>query len=227
MDLTVFKHDRQCVIDSREIAEMTGKLHNNLLRDIENYIQIIENSNLSYGATMHVSSFFIESSYSVGGNDRLYKCYLCTKMGCEMIANKMTGEKGILFTAAYVSKFNQLEKSSEKEAALIAAAASSQRALAISQNTEKRMNNLENFIRKVADSITLTSNEQRLVQRAVVKRVKWLLGTDYRRYRAQYYAWIYRGLKDRYGLGSYRDLPRVDFEECMTWISVWRPSMVA
>ena len=227
MELTVFKHDQQYVVDSRQIAEMTGKLHKNLIRDIENYIQIMESSNLSYGLTEPVSSFFIKSSYSVDGSDRQYKCYLCTKMGCEMIANKMTGEKGILFTAVYVSKFNQMEKSSEKEAALIAATASSQRALAISQNIENRMTGLEKFVKRVADSITLTSNEQRLIQRAIVKRVKLLLDTDYRRYRAQYFAWIYRELKDRYGLGSYRDLPRVNFEEAMTWISVWRPSMVA
>ena len=27
-----------------------------------------------------------------------------------MVANKMTGEKGVLFTAAYVTKFEEMEK---------------------------------------------------------------------------------------------------------------------
>ena len=31
-------------------------------------------------------------------------------MGCEILANKMTGEKGILFTAKYVDRFNEYEK---------------------------------------------------------------------------------------------------------------------
>ena len=39
------------------------------------------------------------------GNTKTYKCYECTKMGCELLANKLTGEKGILFTAKYVKRF--------------------------------------------------------------------------------------------------------------------------
>ncbi|MCX8167304.1 MAG: Rha family transcriptional regulator, partial [Candidatus Micrarchaeota archaeon] len=37
-------------------------------------------------------------------------CYLLTKKGCDMVANKMTGEKGVLFTAKYVTKFEEMEK---------------------------------------------------------------------------------------------------------------------
>lgn len=33
--------------------------------------------------------------------------YLITKKGCDMIANKMTGRKGVLFTAVYVSAFEE------------------------------------------------------------------------------------------------------------------------
>lgn len=56
------------------------------------------------------SDYFIESSYKVPGNNKTYKCYECTKMGCDMLANKMTGEKGILFTAKYVKRFNEMEQ---------------------------------------------------------------------------------------------------------------------
>ena len=44
-------------------------------------------------------------------------CYLLSKMGCEMVANKLTGEKGILFTAAYVKRFNEME-AAEREAVI-------------------------------------------------------------------------------------------------------------
>ena len=58
-------------------------------------------------AQLGLSKYFVESTYKSG--TREYKCYLCTKMGCEMLANKLTGEKGILFTAKYVDKFNEME----------------------------------------------------------------------------------------------------------------------
>jgi hypothetical protein len=60
-----------------------------------------------------VSDFFVGSSY-LDSTGRELPCYLLSKMGCEMVANKLTGEKGILFTAAYVAKFNEME-SRERE----------------------------------------------------------------------------------------------------------------
>lgn len=56
-----------------------------------------------------ISDFFIPSTYiDEKGEER--PCFLCTRLGCDMIANKMTGEKGTLFTAAYVTKFRRMEK---------------------------------------------------------------------------------------------------------------------
>ena len=37
-------------------------------------------------------------------------CYEVTKIGCDFLANKFTGEKGILFTAKYVKRFNEMER---------------------------------------------------------------------------------------------------------------------
>lgn len=37
-------------------------------------------------------------------------CYLCTRKGCEMIANKLTGQKGVAFTALYINAFHKMEK---------------------------------------------------------------------------------------------------------------------
>lgn len=56
-----------------------------------------------------VSDYFIESNYK-DPSGKENRCYLFTKMGCEFIANKFTGEKGILFTAKYVKRFNEMEQ---------------------------------------------------------------------------------------------------------------------
>ena len=90
--------------DSRQVAEMIGKQHFNLLRDIDNYISVIgQNSKLSS------DNFFIKSTYK-SGTGKTYPCYLITRKGCDMVANKMTGDKGILFTAEYVTRFDEMEK---------------------------------------------------------------------------------------------------------------------
>ncbi len=94
------------VIDSREVAEMIGKQHKNLLADIRGYIEVMENS---IELKIQPNDFFISSEYkdSIG---RTLPCFLLTKKGCDMVANKLTGEKGVLFTAAYVTAFETMHQ---------------------------------------------------------------------------------------------------------------------
>ncbi|MEN3130427.1 Rha family transcriptional regulator [Bacillus cereus] len=97
-------------IDSLEVAVMTGKRHADLLRDIENYKSVLENAKLRF------QNFFVESSYKTSGNNKTYKSYLLTRKGCELVANKMTGEKGVLFTVAYIDRFHEMEKAVQQPA---------------------------------------------------------------------------------------------------------------
>lgn len=96
-------------IDSREIAEMLGIKHWEVLRKLDGtdktkgIIPVLNDNKIV------VVDYFIESSYK-DKKGEVRKCYLFTKMGCEFIANKFTGEKGILFTAKYVKRFNEMEQ---------------------------------------------------------------------------------------------------------------------
>ena len=103
--LNLINHNNGYYVDSREVAEMIGKRHDHLLRDISKYCEIIGSGGLpNFGE----SNFFLQSTY-YNSQNKLMPCYLLSKMGCEMVANKLIGEKGILFTAAYVTKFNAME----------------------------------------------------------------------------------------------------------------------
>lgn len=119
-DLTVFKHENVDVVDSREVAKVIGKEHAHLLRDIKKYVEILTASNQSkFGlvesmeksteSKIGFSDFFIPSTY-LDSKGEPRPCYLLTKKGCDMVANKMTGEKGVLFTAAYVTAFEEMRQ---------------------------------------------------------------------------------------------------------------------
>ena len=95
-------------LDSREVAKMIGKRHAHLMRDIRCYINDMEEN-----PKLDSRQFFIESNYE-SSQGKLLPCYLLTKMGCEFVANKMTGKKGTLFTAQYVSLFNEYQASLKK-----------------------------------------------------------------------------------------------------------------
>ena len=99
-DLTI----KEPTIDSREVADMVGKQHAHLCRDIAHYVDVI-----SKNPKLDSSNFFRKASYKQENNGKEVTRYDVTRKGCEMIANKLTGEKGILFTAAYVERFHQME----------------------------------------------------------------------------------------------------------------------
>lgn len=113
-ELKVLNHDGTLVVDSRDVANMIGKQHAHLMRDIQGYIQILESNAETLAAqqnpNLDSANFFLESSYKADDGSRSYPCYLLTRKGCDMVANKMTGEKGVLFTASYVDKFYDMEE---------------------------------------------------------------------------------------------------------------------
>lgn len=90
-------------VTSMEVAEMVGKEHKGLLRDIRRYCEQLAESNLALG------DFFTESTY-LDANNQSRPCYLVTKKGCEFIAHKLTGVKGTEFTAKYINRFHELEE---------------------------------------------------------------------------------------------------------------------
>ena len=95
-------HGKQ-VIDSRDVAQMVGRNHNELLKTIRSYCDYLDQGEIAQ------VDFFIESTYTDTQN-RTYPNFLVTKKGCDMIANKMTGKKGVLFTAAYVTAFEEMRQ---------------------------------------------------------------------------------------------------------------------
>lgn len=111
-ELQVLEQNNELYVDSREVAEMVGKQHKNLIRDIENYESVILQS-----SKLSLDDYFIQSTY-LGGNNQNYKHYLLTKKGCDMVANKMTGEKGILFTATYVNAFHEMQNHIKEQSEL-------------------------------------------------------------------------------------------------------------
>ena len=89
-------------ISSIEVAEMIGKRHTDLMRDVRRYIEQFNESNLAS------VDFFREDNYK-DRKGEIRPCYRITKKGCEFIAHKLTGVKGTIFTARYIERFHEME----------------------------------------------------------------------------------------------------------------------
>lgn len=102
-ELKIFDFHGKQVIDSRDVAQMVERNHYELLKSIRQYGEYLAEGEIPVG------DFFIENTY-LDANNQPRPNYLITKKGCDMIANKITGKKGVLFTAAYVSAFEEMRR---------------------------------------------------------------------------------------------------------------------
>jgi len=110
MELNIIKRNNVGYIDSREVAELIGKRHDHLLRDIGRYCEIIRKFNApNFGEV----DFFLRSNYT-DSKGETRPSYLISRRGADVIAHKLTGEKGVLFTAAYVTKFHEMSECEHK-----------------------------------------------------------------------------------------------------------------
>lgn len=95
-------------ITSMEVAQMVGREHSKLLRDIRNYVSQLGEAKIGF------TDFFTESTY-VTEQNKTMPCFLVTKKGCEFIAHKMTGQKGTEFTARYINRFHEMENAIQQK----------------------------------------------------------------------------------------------------------------
>lgn len=89
-------------ISSREVAEMMGIEHKNLIRKIDSINKDFDSAKLSY------QKYWTKSTFKNRG--KTYREYQITKLGCEFLAHKSTGTKGNLFTARYMDRFQMMEE---------------------------------------------------------------------------------------------------------------------
>jgi Rha family phage regulatory protein len=187
--LEVVEQNGKLLTDSREVAEMIGKEHSHLLRDIRNYIDVLRKSKIGF------TDFFIESFYNdTQGKPRPH--FFMSKKGCDMVANKLTGEKGVLFTATYVTQFEQMEQKL-KQPEISGLSPQLQYLIHLEHKQtefEKKLDRTETKVTQLTEGLTSVPDHTKVVERV----------NEYARYTRQGHDAIYNGiykiLKARHGI---------------------------
>lgn len=213
-DLKVITINGQLVTDSRDVAEMIERRHDHLIRDIKGYASIL-------GASPNLGSenFFIESSYTNSRNQE-QPCYLLTKKGCDMVANKMTGEKGVLFTAAYVTKFDEMEKQ-------VTPPSSTTVLLQTALEHETKLVVFDERIGQLEDNMRMTGAQESEIGRKGRGKVVGCLGgyesKAYQEISKKTFSQFWNGFKRHFEIPRYGELPKKRFDEALSYIQEWSP----
>lgn len=204
----------QKYIDSREVAEMVGKDHNMLLRDIRRYCEQLGQSKIAQ------SDFFDESTYQNSQNKTM-PCYLVTKKGCEFIAHKLTGTKGTEFTAKYINRFHEMEEeiqnpfqnlSTEMKAILM---------------HDKKLVKMDERVTNLENTMTIDYGQQQVlgevVNHVVIDHLGGKSSEAYKEIGKKVFAECNRDLKHYFHVNARNNVPKKKFEEAVEYVKTWNP----
>lgn len=184
-------------LTSLEIAEVAGKRHDNVLADIRDEISKL-------GAEKAVL-IFQESHYKDANNQRR-PMFLLNYKGVLQLGARYNAKTRFKL----IEKIEQLQKPMTVEDMIILQANEM-------KSVKHRIDIVEN---KVDNEIRIDHTEQRKLQKAVSIRVYQRLDVIDADRNLMFPA-IYRDLKDRFGVASYRDIKRKDLTEALAYVQNW------
>lgn len=204
----------QKYIDSREVAEMVDKAHNDLLKDIRRYCEQLGQGNIPQ------SDFFTESTYQNSQNKTM-PCYLVTKKGCEFIAHKLTGIKGTEFTAKYINRFHEMEEEIQNPFQNL-----STEMKAILMHDEKIMK-IDQRVTGLENTMTIDYGQQKVlgdcVNRVVIDALGGKDSEAYKEISKKVFSECNRDLKNYFHVNARNNVPKKRFDEAVEYISNWKP----
>ncbi|MGT4665921.1 ORF6C domain-containing protein [Enterococcus hirae] len=207
-------------ITSNEVAEMVGRTHDNVLKDIRNIIKQI-------GGVKNHESYFIESTYTNSQNKELPN-YLLTKKGCELYSTRMTGAKGTQFAVAYIERFNQMENQLKEITTPIS---NTELLLETALKHERNLAAVNERLDKLETETIINSSQRRKIQGLVRSTVIKILGgkksNAYKNKSINRAAFsnCYNQLKAVFDVASYMDIPKARFIEAIDLIPKWKPDL--
>ena len=198
---------------------MEVKRHSNMLSKIDTIDLTLTNGKIS------TFDYWIKSTYK-DLKGELRREYLVSKKGCELLAHKSTGEKGVLFTVKYMDRFEQMEKQINKPKNL---SPMDQLRLQyqVLETHEQRFEKIEERL----DSLEINPHQKRAIQKAKTKRVLELLGgrksIAYKdaSLRGKVYADMGRQYNSYFDISEYAYTPRNKFKEALELINSYNLSI--
>ena len=184
-------------LTSLEVAEITGKEHKNILSDIRDEISKLGEER---------GRLIFQQSYYTNLQNKQQPMFLLNYKGVLQLGARYNAETRFKL----IEKIEQLQKPMTVEDMIIMQANEM-------KSVKHRIDVVEN---KVENEIRIDHAEQRKLQKAVSIRVYQRLDVINSDKNVMFPA-IYRDLKDRFGVASYRDIKRKDLTEALAYIQNW------
>ncbi|MGL4391427.1 MAG: Rha family transcriptional regulator [Carnobacterium maltaromaticum] len=219
-------------INSREIAMMVERRHDQVLRDIENIINQLAAHKSVVGLKLGnrkivLSDYFIQSTY-LDGNNQERPCFDLTKKGCELYGTRMNGAKGTQFAVGYIERFNEMEETVKE----ISLPTDPMEILALTfaaqKQTNEKLEKVDNRVTELEENAPLSPGDYGYISRLVNQRVATIIAERHlkltQKQRSQLYKDLNSEIKKVMRVPSRTQLRQRHYDEVLQFILTWQPS---
>ncbi|WP_413480738.1 Rha family transcriptional regulator [Carnobacterium maltaromaticum] len=207
-------------LTSMEVAEMVGKEHKDVLRDIRNIITQLGESKVA-------QSYFIHSFYRNSQNKDL-PCFDVTKKGCELYGTRMNGAKGTQFAVEYIERFNEMEETVKE----ITLPTDPMEILALTfaaqKNTDKKVDHVVDRVTDLEENVNIDQGDYsyltRRINKAVFQELEIKRFSKHKKQVDLFYKDINKGIHEITGVKTRSKLKQKQFDAVDSFITNWKPS---
>jgi Rha family phage regulatory protein len=223
MNQLVFIENGKAVTDSLTVADVFGKEHKNVIRDIENQIvKLIEAGERGF------SLLNFERSNYTNERGREYEKFFLTEEAFTLVAFSYVTPEAMKMKVKFIQEFKRMREHltgprvlSEKEQLMASMKLSLETAEEITAVKEE----VKEVRSMVEQQITLDHGEQRRIQKAINSKV-YETDSD-KEIRKKLFSELHREIKDRFAVTSYKDIKRKDMQSAIRYIEGWVPRRVS
>ena len=205
------------VTTSNRVAEELGVEHKNLLVKIDEYVSKFNSAESS-------AQFYIPHNYK-DRSGKSNRNYLITKKGIAQLVGGYSAAvpKAFELNVAYINEFERMENYIKDNENPFKNLSFQQMMIMTLQEQEKIADRVDIIEDKIDNEIRVDNGEQRKIQKAVGTRIYQRIDIVPQLAENKKFVFqaLYRDLKDRFGVASYRDIKRKDLTDCLEYISTW------
>ncbi|MCY9529144.1 Rha family transcriptional regulator [Paenibacillus alvei] len=205
----VYVDNGRVVTDSLMIAEVFGKEHARVMRDIRD---------LQCSVSFRVGNF-AESTY-INGQGREMPRYLVTENGFSLLAMGYTGQRAMEFKERYISEFERMKQHIQSGFSMNDLSPELRYMIKLEQRTQGVEQEVTALKRVVDNEVWITEIQKCRIREEVNKRLTTL---RYLGYDNAFHQGLYSALKSHFGVAKYDKIPRKDYDIAISFIQGWYP----
>lgn len=213
MNELILMRDKNAVTTSLIVAEVFGKEHRNVLRDIREFQKDV----------LNFEQMFMEGD-SPDSYGRSRKVYFMNRDGFTLLAMGFTGKEALKFKLQFIDEFNRMEEYIQSQQV---PETNLELALRAALEHETKIKEIQSDVGMLKDTMRIDGGQEYAIRTKANAVVTKVLGGKespaYQQANKKVFSAFWREFKQHFTLPRYGDLPRVKFDDAMRYIDMWRP----